>query len=244
MTGCCWKSSHWKGFRPVCRGSPFSFIGPYTGRALTPLATIDLVGWDIHRAIVDNVYEKTQDEAHESLRLPDFMARLMDEGVLGDKSGAGFFKRDGKTRLVLDFASGDYQPVADVKLPDMAYVDDVANLYTQGRYQEGMQVFLCAQGDEAALARKVVAGYISYAFHRVGEVADDLGAIDRIMGTGFNWAPPGVLVDVMGPKAAVAMIEAAGLSVPDALVSAAQSGKPKNFFQHPHINIGRFFVAC
>src|SRR5688572_24047538 len=25
-------------------------VGPYTGRALTPLATIDLVGWDIHRA--------------------------------------------------------------------------------------------------------------------------------------------------------------------------------------------------
>ena len=35
-------------------------VGPYTGRALTPLATIDLVGWDIHRAIVDNVYEQTE----------------------------------------------------------------------------------------------------------------------------------------------------------------------------------------
>ncbi len=31
-------------------------VGPYTGRAMTPLATVDLVGWDIHRAIVDNVY--------------------------------------------------------------------------------------------------------------------------------------------------------------------------------------------
>src|SRR5580658_610389 len=31
-------------------------IGPYTGRALAPLPTIDLVGWDIHRAIVDNIH--------------------------------------------------------------------------------------------------------------------------------------------------------------------------------------------
>ena len=40
-------------------------VGPYTGRALTPLATIDLVGWDIHRAIVDNIYKNTHDEAHD-----------------------------------------------------------------------------------------------------------------------------------------------------------------------------------
>jgi len=45
-------------------------VGPYTGRALTPLATIDLVGWDIHRAIVDNVYANTNDEAHETLSCP------------------------------------------------------------------------------------------------------------------------------------------------------------------------------
>ncbi len=218
-------------------------IGPYTGRALTPLATIDLVGWDIHRAIVDNVFEKTKDEAHATLRLPDSMATLMDRGVLGDKTGGGFFKRDGKKRLVLDIGSGDYRPLEEVLLPDMSYVDAIADLYAQGRYEEGMQAFLAAEGDEAALARKVVAGYVSYAFHRVGEVAEDIGAIDRIMGMGFNWAPPSVLVDVMGPKAAVSMIGEAGLPVPDALASAAKSGEPKRFFQHPHINIGRFFVA-
>ena len=79
-------------------------IGPYTGRALTPLATVDLVGWDIHRAIVDNVYQNTSDEAHETLRLPDYMKGLMERGVLGNKSGGGFFKKDGKNRLVLDIA--------------------------------------------------------------------------------------------------------------------------------------------
>ena len=62
-------------------------VGPYTGRALTPLATIDLVGWDIHRAIVDNVYANTDDEAHETLELPGYMDKLMEKGVLGDKTG-------------------------------------------------------------------------------------------------------------------------------------------------------------
>ena len=31
-------------------------VGPHTGRAMAPLATIDLVGWDVHKAIVDNVF--------------------------------------------------------------------------------------------------------------------------------------------------------------------------------------------
>ncbi|MEM7408728.1 MAG: 3-hydroxyacyl-CoA dehydrogenase family protein [Myxococcota bacterium] len=220
-------------------------VGPYTGRALTPLATIDLVGWDIHRAIVDNVYEKTNDEARETLKLPAYMDKLMEKGVLGDKSGGGFFQRDRKTktRAVLDPVSGDYKPESEFTLPNLSYIDDVANLYSQGRYVQGMQRFLAAEGDEASLARKVIAGYISYAFHRVGEVTDDLDGIDRIMGAGFNWAPPGVLVDTMGAASAVKLIEEAELPVPPALSSAARSGDAKRFFSHPHINIGKYFVA-
>ncbi|MCH2173871.1 3-hydroxyacyl-CoA dehydrogenase family protein [Myxococcota bacterium] len=218
-------------------------VGPYTGRALTPLATVDLVGWDIHRAIVDNVHANTKDEAHSTLELPAYMASLMERGVLGDKTGGGFFKRDGKTRLALDVASGNYIPISEVALPDMGYVNDIANLYAQGRYEDGMAIFLKAKGDEASLARKVIAGYISYAFHRVGEVAESINEIDRILGMGFNWAPPSVLVDTMGSRAAVDMIGEAGLPIPELLSDAANSSKQERFFHHPNINVGRFFVA-
>ena len=220
-------------------------IGPYTGRAMTPLATIDLVGWDIHRAIVDNVYENTKDEAHESNKLPDYMDQLMERGVLGNKTGRGFFYRDEeKKRHVLHPDSGDYTPLEEVKLPDLGYIDDVASLYAEGRYPEGMQLFLGADGDEAAIARRVIAGYISYAFHRVGEVTETIDGIDRIMGLGFNWAPPSVLVDMMGGAAeAVSMIEKTGVAVPELLEKAAKTGEPKRFFDNPRINVGRFFVA-
>jgi len=89
----------------------------------------------------------------------------------------------------------------------------------------------------------VIGGYVSYAFHRAGEVCAEIGGIDRIMAMGFNWAPPSVLVDVMGPAGAVEMIDGAGLPVPEALEKAARTGEPTRFFQHPHINRGRFFVA-
>jgi 3-hydroxyacyl-CoA dehydrogenase len=218
-------------------------IGPYTGRALTPLATIDLVGWDIHRAIVDNVYENTDDEAHETLLLPAYMDKLMEKGVLGNKTGRGFFWKEGKIRHVLDAVSGDYRPESEIELPDLSYIADVAHLYSQARYAEGIQVFLAAEGDEAALARKVIAGYVSYAFSRVGEVTDSISGIDRIMGAGFNWAPPSVLVDTMGAGSAVRLIEEAGLTVPEALERAARTGEPRRFFRDRQVNTGKFFVA-
>ena len=218
-------------------------VGPYTGRAMTPLATIDLVGWDIHRAIVDNIHQQVTDEAHATLKLPDYMANLMDQGVLGNKSGGGFFKKEGKVRHVLNPATGAYQPEADIKIPDLPYIEEVAHLHSMGRYREGMRVFLEASGEEAALARKVIAGYISYAFHRVGEATESITGIDMIMGAGFNWAPPSVLVDTFGKSEAVQMVEQAGLPVPPALAEAARSGEPNSFFNEPRVNIGKYFVA-
>lgn len=218
-------------------------IGPYTGRAMTPLATVDLVGWDIHRAIVDNVYENTDDEARETNKLPAFMAKLMDQGVLGNKTGGGFFKRDGKKRLVLDPATGDYTPEDEIKLPDLGYIDEVSAFHRDGRYKEGMAVFLNAEGEYAKIARGVIAGYIAYAFERVGEVTETIDGIDRIMGLGFNAAPPSVLVDAFGAQGVVDMIGEAGLAIPQALSEAAKSGKPSRFFNNRRINVGRFFVA-
>ncbi len=219
-------------------------VGPYTGRALTPLATIDLVGWDIHRAIVDNIYDNTSDEAQATLKLPDFMAGLMADGVLGNKTGGGFFKKDDKTRLVLNPASGDYTPEADIKLPNLAYIEDVTRMYTQGRYQEGLAAFLAADGDEAKIARKVIGGYVAYAFQRAGEVTESITGIDMIMGAGFNWAPPSVLVDTMGVGSAISLIEEAGLAVPEILSAAAAESDPGAFFQNRQVNVGKYFVAA
>jgi hypothetical protein len=106
-----------------------------------------------------------------------------------------------------------------------------------------MQVFLKAEGEYAATARKIIAGYIAYAFERVGEVTETIDGIDRIMGMGFNAAPPSVLVDTIGAQGVVDMIGEAGLSVPGTLAKAAKSGKPERFFNHKRINIGKFFVA-
>jgi hypothetical protein len=130
-----------------------------------------------------------------------------------------------------------------IKLPDLGYIDEVSSFHRDGRYKEGMAAFLRAEGEYAKIARGVIAGYIAYSFERVGEVTETIDGIDRIMGLGFNAAPPSVLVDAFGAQGVVYMIAEAGLAVPSALADAAKTGKPKRFFNHRRINVGRFFVA-
>jgi 3-hydroxyacyl-CoA dehydrogenase len=217
-------------------------VGPYTGRAMTPLATVDLVGWDIHRAIVDNIYELAPDEAHATLKLPQYMADLMGKGVLGNKTGGGFFgKDDAGNRMVLDPKTQKYVAKASIARPDLAFIDTISNLHRVGRYVEGMQAFAQAKGPYAEIAQKVIAGYIAYSFNRVGEVTDDISGIDRIMGFGFNWAPPSVLVDTIGLRPTIKMIENAGLEVPAPLANAQEGTR---FFDDPQVNMGKFFVAA
>jgi 3-hydroxyacyl-CoA dehydrogenase len=223
-------------------------IGPYTGRAMPPLSTVDLVGWDVHKAIVDNVHANTKDEAHEAFALPTYVAELIEEGHLGNKTPehGGFYRRtkeDGKNvNLVLDPKSGGYRAPSDVKVQPIAFVEQMRELHHVGRYNEAFKIFLSATGPEADLARKVVLGYVSYALNRVGdnEVVREPRDVDRIMGFGFNWAPPTVLVDVIGVRETIKALEKAGLQVPKVLADA----KPgERLFREPNVNIGRFFAA-
>ena len=206
-----------------------ALVGPHTGRAMAPLATIDFVGWDVHAAIVDNVFANTRDEAHASFRMPDAMRAKLAAGVLGDKTPdqGGFFKRSA------DPKGANH----GIEIPQVAR--KMKELHRVGRYQAAFDVFAEARGADAELMRRVILGYVSYGLGRVGEVVERVADVDRIMGFGFNWAPPGVLVDLVGARRTVALLESAKLPVPRVLVAAAE--RNQRLFDAAHVDVGRFF---
>lgn len=59
------------------------------GHAMGPLATADLTGVDILLHAADNIYAESQDEKFAP---PELMRRMVDAGVLGRKSGEGFYR--------------------------------------------------------------------------------------------------------------------------------------------------------
>jgi 3-hydroxyacyl-CoA dehydrogenase len=226
-----------------------TLIGPYTGRAMAPLATIDLVGWDVHQAIVDNVSANVQDEASGAFVLPQYMARLVQHGHMGDKTPllGGFYRRvteDGRTTVeVLDPATGKYAPLdRTLRIP---FVEEIKDLHRRGRYREGLARFMEAEGPQAALARRVILGYISYALHRVGkgEVVESYEDVDRIMTAGFNWAPPSGLVDLIGPERTIKAMEQHDIPVPPLLQAAARGEVRTPLFNLPFVTPGRYFAG-
>jgi 3-hydroxyacyl-CoA dehydrogenase len=216
-------------------------VGPHTGRAMAPLATIDLVGWDVHKAIVENVYANTEDEAHAAFRMPAFMEAGVHEGRLGDKTPklGGFYRKDGKAVEVLDPKSGAYKLLQ--KPAPMAFVEKMKQSNREGRYSEAFATFAEARGVEADLMRRVILGYVSYALNRLGEVANSAADVDTIMSYGFNWAPPSAIVDLIGAKNTVAMLEKYHLVVPPVIEKTARNGG--KLYQGGMLNYGRTLVG-
>jgi len=225
-------------------------IGPYTGRSMAPLATIDLVGWDVHKAIVDNVYSHLDDEAHSSFAMPAYMQRLLDKGHMGDKTPerGGFYRHvqeGNKTvSLRLDPHTGDYKHPRELPVEPITFVEDMKRLNRIGRYQEAFKVLAGVTGSHAETARRVILGYVSYALNRVGknEVVNATRDVDRIMAFGFNWAAPTIIVDLLGIETTVRLMRSLRLPVPRVIEEAAPLAHQR-LFREPHVNIGRFFAG-
>ncbi len=203
-----------------------SLLGGYTGRAMAPLATIDLVGLDVHKAIVDNIYEHTQDTAHDTFRMPAYMHKLIDKGCLGMKSlqkgGMYCIQRgeDGKkSTQVYNIHTEKYEdiPLSKVKLD---FKSEALRAIRSSDYRASVEIFKNAKGLEADILRHFISRYISYSFSLIPEVTDQSG-VDGAMGFGFNWLPPSVWVDLLGgSKETCHFIEQQKMSVPDALTRA------------------------
>ncbi|HEY4181210.1 MAG TPA: 3-hydroxyacyl-CoA dehydrogenase family protein [Kofleriaceae bacterium] len=223
-------------------------VGPHTGRALPPLATIDLVGWDVHKAIVDNLFARTHDVAHDKFRLPPYMQRMIDKGHLGRKTRdkGGFFRVEGKgadaKTFVLDPRTSDYRLLTEVAPPMPAFIERMKAALRTHDHRAAMEVLCSAPDREAELLRRILLGYISYGLGLVGEVVDRPRDIDRIMGYGFNWAPPSVLVDAIGPGRTIVMLEKAKLPVPTPILEAATHQRA--LFNEPRVDSARFFLVA
>jgi len=213
-------------------------IGPYTGRLMPPLATLDLVGLDIHKAIIQNLNANTSDELHKGFILPGYINKMIDNGLLGNKTKAGFYKKlEGERLSYYDPHSGQYTPAVK---PHIGFVEHAKNLIHLGMYQQAFDVIKTATGREAEIVRDILCTYISYAYNRIGEVTDHqmgIEGIDKVMSAGYHWAPPSLIVNLLGGKnEVVKMLQQKGLKVPEKFYSTK-----KPILQL--LNSGKYFVA-
>src|SRR5215203_2696804 len=61
------------------------------GHPMGPLALLDFVGMDVSKAIGDALYAESNEPTHDP---PPIIVKMVEEGKLGRKSGAGFYSYD------------------------------------------------------------------------------------------------------------------------------------------------------
>jgi 3-hydroxyacyl-CoA dehydrogenase len=213
-------------------------IGPYTGRLMPPLATLDLVGLDIHKAIINSLYENTNDEMHKFFTLPDYINKMINMGVLGNKTKGGFYKRLESGKCVFfDPETCDYVPSIE---PHVAFVEKAKHFIHMGMYKEAFDTIKTAHCREADVVMDILCTYVAYSYSRIGEVTGSehgIDGIDKVMSAGFHWATPSVIQHMLGGKEAVAeLLHKKGLGVPNALSNECEPSSKI-------INSGKYFVA-
>jgi 3-hydroxyacyl-CoA dehydrogenase len=191
--------------------------GPATARPKSAcFRTADLVGIDTLLHVARNSWSLLpDDERRDTFLLPGFMERMVKEGLLGNKSRQGFFKKtkgEKAETLYLDVKTFEYVPS---KKPRFASVDAAKGLDDPAKR---LRAVLAGKDAAAVLAWRNLRDTLLYAFARVPEIADDVVEVDRAMRWGFNWElGPFEMLDAIGVAEFVARAGADGVAVPPAL---------------------------
>lgn len=169
-----------------------AIIGSFTGRSMAPLTTSDFVGLDVHKAIVDNLYQNTHDYAHETFVLPKFVEKLIAEKKLGRKTGGGLYKliryENGlKRQTVLDIDTGLYRDKMSYMFP---FAEKMKDCISEGDYTDAFETLVSNHSQEAEICLSFLLKYIIYSLYATEEVGYTIEAADDVMATGFNWCPP------------------------------------------------------
>ena len=169
-----------------------AILGPFTGRTMAPLVTSDFVGLDVHKAIVDNVYENTNDYCHSTFVFPQFALKLVEGGNLGRKTGAGLYQKisydNGLSRqTVYDINTGLYRDVIPYVFP---FADKIKKYLAEGDYTKAFDRLVNNHSQEAEICLSFLLKYIIYSLYSTFEVGYGIKAADDVMATGFNWCPP------------------------------------------------------
>jgi 3-hydroxyacyl-CoA dehydrogenase len=206
--------------------------GPAAGRPKTAtFRTFDLVGLDVFAHVVRNLHENLPDDPErEMFVMPDFVTKMIERGLLGNKTKAGFYKRqkdaDGKREiLTLDPATFDYRPAQKVKLPSLEMAKNIEDT------AERIKALACAKDRVGSFLWKTLSRTLCYTAERIPEIADTVVEIDRAMQWGFNWElGPFEVWDAIGVEKSVAKLKEEGKTVPANVQKMLDSGA-KSFYK-------------
>ncbi len=142
----------------------------------------DLVGIDVLYNVAKNLEVLLKDDEFKDLfKIPNFLEEMVRRNLIGDKVKAGFYKREGDKRFVIDLNSLEYREKKSVNIPEFFQIQNIENL------NERLRAIFRLNSKYAQFLKKLTITICAYSLNRVGEIADDIVSIDKALKWGFNW---------------------------------------------------------
>ncbi|WP_373925483.1 3-hydroxyacyl-CoA dehydrogenase NAD-binding domain-containing protein [Bacillus sp. D386] len=202
-------------------GEVDSVTGPLIGRPKSAtFRTLDVVGLDTFAHVAKNVYDNVDNEEEKSVfEVPEFMKKMLDNGWLGSKSGQGFFLKKGKEILELDPSALEYVERKKLKAPSL----DMAK-QEKGAARK-LKALIYAKDRVGELLWNVISPTLLYSAELLGDIADDIVAIDQAMKWGFGWQlGPFETWDAIGLEKSVARMQEEGRNIPEWITQMIENG--------------------
>ncbi|MDO8279085.1 MAG: 3-hydroxyacyl-CoA dehydrogenase/enoyl-CoA hydratase family protein [Burkholderiaceae bacterium] len=157
--------------------------GKKLGRASSgTFRTADVVGLDTMAHVIRTLQDKLTpdtDPFYASYGTPPVLAKLLELGQLGQKSGAGFYKKAGRDILRFELESGDYVPAG-------AKADEVVGRMLRRPAGERLRLLREAEGAAPRFLWAILRDSFHYAAVHLASIAETARDIDLAMRWGFG----------------------------------------------------------
>ena len=162
--------------------------GPILGRPKSAtFRTCDVVGLDTLVHVANGLKANCPNDEERSLfELPDYIAKMVENGWLGSKSGQGFYKKSkdekgNKQILSLDLKTMEYKVPEKVKFPTLDMAKPIEDL------KQRTKMLLMGMDKAGQFYRQIFGGLFAYVSNRIPEISDDFYKIDDALKAGFGW---------------------------------------------------------
>ncbi|QNK01132.1 3-hydroxyacyl-CoA dehydrogenase/enoyl-CoA hydratase family protein [Dyella telluris] len=160
-----------------------ALTGPAVGRPKSATyRTADVVGLDTMAHVIKTMADTLADDPwHQYFKAPVWLSALIEKGALGQKTGAGFYRKAGKDIVVLDVAKQDYRP------SEQKASDEVAAILAIKDPAEKFGKLRASADPQAQFLWATFRDLFHYSAYHLADIADTARDVDFAIRWGYGW---------------------------------------------------------
>lgn len=160
-----------------------ALTGPAIGRPKSATyRTADVVGLDTMAHVIKTMADTLADDPwHEYFKAPAWLSGLIEQGALGQKTGAGFYRKAGKDIVVLDVAKRDY------RASEQKASDEVSAILAIKDPAEKFGKLRASSDPQAQFLWATFRDLFHYTAYHLADIADTARDVDFAIRWGYGW---------------------------------------------------------